>query len=262
MNTMESLFNQIRHIFSGHIHLLCIEDNLQVSSLLCEDFFKSSIFNNKAVNTINNARNAICSKVQYHCWILDLTLEKHNDGLELLKSKPKFPYCIVLSGSRSLSDATLSIRHGAYGAYDKNAIFTSNPHDFIKEICSLATLSFLLNAKRPERFDMFMLLVKNDIRSSDEWSNIYCVNERTVRDICEENSGLTAKQFLLFYHALNAAILSDCLIEGMAGYNYNYSVLVDKKNFYDECAEFVIHNFDTVYCQRYLEKSSTESLCV
>jgi hypothetical protein len=237
----------IRGALTGQIRLLCIEDNIELGSLLCEDFFRSPIFCNKIVTTCEAAKSAISSKIRYHFWILDLTLEKHNDALELLKIKQNFPYCIVLSGAQSLSDATMAIREGAYGAYDKNAIFISNPHEFIKETCSLSVLSFLLNARKSERMDMFFLLMKKHIETAEEWSRVFGLNERSIRDMCEENSGLTAKQFLYFFHTLKAIVLSDCLIDGMKGYDDVLADLTSKKEFYEQCAEYVIHNFDTIY---------------
>jgi hypothetical protein len=242
-----SELDRIRGALTGHIRLLCIEDNIELGSLLCEDFFRSPIFCHKTVTTFEAAKGAISSKIRYHFWILDLTLEKHNDALELLKIKQNFPYSVVISGAQSLSDATMAIREGAYGAYDKNAIFISNPHEFIKETCSLAVLSFLLNAKKSERMDMFFLLMKKHIETSEEWSRFFSLNERSMRDQCEENSGLTSKQFLYFYHALKAIVLSDCLINGMKGYDEVLADLTSKKEFYEQCAEYVLHNFDTIY---------------
>jgi hypothetical protein len=253
-----SPLDRIREMFTSRINLLCIEDNLELCSLLCEDFFRSPIFHNKTANTFETAKNAIFSKVRYHCWILDLTLEHHNDALELLKIKQKFPFCIVISGARSLFDATMAIREGAYGAYDKVTLFTGNPHEFIKEMCALAVLSFLLNAKKPERLDIFFLLLKKHIQTPEEWSLAYCLNERSVRDICEENSGLTTKQFLPFYHALNAIIFSDCIIDGMAGSGEAVAQLKSKKAFYEQCAEFVIYHMDTIFGPRFLQQSSLE----
>jgi DNA-binding NtrC family response regulator len=119
-SVFNSFFDKIRMLFAKQINILLIDDNIQICSLLCDAFFRSQILNNRTVNTFEEARNAIFSKVCYNCWILDLTLEEHNDGLKLLKNKPNFPYRVVISGSQSLSDATTAIREGAYGAYDKN----------------------------------------------------------------------------------------------------------------------------------------------
>jgi hypothetical protein len=254
----DSKLEKIREMFTGSINLLCIEDNVELSSLLCEDFLKSPILRNKIVNSVESAKTAIFSKVRYHCWILDLTLERHNDALELLKIRRNFPFCIVLSGSRSLSDATMAIREGAYGAYDKMLLFTGNPHVFIEEICSLAVLSFLFNAKIPDRSDLFFLLLKNHIETPEDWSLAYCLNERSIRDVCEENSGLTAKQFLPFFHVLKAVILSDCVIDGMKGAEEAYNKLELKKSFYEQCAEFVLYHIDTVFYSKFCSQVFSE----
>jgi hypothetical protein len=248
-----SPFERIRDLFAGQINVLCIEDNLELCSLLCDDFFRSPLFHNKIVSSIESAKTAIFSKVRYHFWILDLTLEHHNDALELLKIRQNFPYCIVISGARSLFDATMAIREGAYGAYDKVTLFTGNPHGFIQETCALAILSFLMNAKKPERLDMFFLLLKNHIQSTEEWAAAYNLNERSIRDITEENSGLTSRQFLPFFHALYAIIMSDCIIEGMPGASEAFSRLENKKAFYEQCAEFVIYHMDTVFKPKFFQ---------
>ena len=146
------------------------------------------------------------------------------------------------------------MREGAFSAYDKKSIFTSNPHEFIKETCSLAVLSFLLNARKPERLDMYFLLLKKHIESPEEWSLKYSLNERSVRDICEEDSGLTARQFLLLFHVLNAIVFSDCLIEGMEGYNAAHTELENKKAFYRQCAEYVLRYFEAIYGPRFLNR--------
>jgi len=252
----DSPFDRIRRIFTNHINLLCIEDNLQINSLLCEDFFRSPIFHNKKATTVESAKSAIFSKVPYHCWILDLTLEQYNDALELLKMKRNFPFAMVISGAQSLFDAMLAIREGACGAYDKVMLFTGNPHPFVEETCALASLSFLLNAKKPERMEMFFLLLKKHIQTPEEWSKAYNLNERSIRDICEENSGLTSKQFLFFFHALYAVIVSDCIIEAMAGAAEAFSRVENKKAFYELCAEFVTDHIDTVYGPRFLRQCS------
>jgi len=260
--TKNSPFDRIRRIFTNHINLLCIEDNIQINSLLCEDFFKSPIFHNKKATTVDSAKSAIFSKVPYHCWILDLTLEQYNDALELLKMKRNFPFAVVISGTQSLFDATIAIREGAYGAYDKVMLFTGNPHPFVEETCALAVLSFLLNAKKPERLDMFSLLLKKHIQTPEEWSEAYSLNERSIRDICEENSGLTSKQFLFFFHTLYSVIVSDCIIEAMAGATESLSRVENKKAFYERCAEFVIDHIDTVYGPKFLRQYSIEKQTV
>ncbi len=243
----------MRRIFAGRINILCIEDQPEICSLLCCDFFRSPVLNKKAVHTFDTAKGSIQSKTPYHFWILDLSLERHNDGIDLLKLKQGFPFCIVISGAQSMGAATAAIKCGAYGAYDKNEIFRANPHHFIRETCALSTLSFLLDSRILEKFDMFDLLIKNCIQTPEEWSLNYCRNERTIRDICMENSGLTAKQFLCFFHALNAVIVSDCIIREMNGYDKILEVLIKNEDFYEHCSEYVLSRLENVYGPRYLE---------
>jgi hypothetical protein len=250
-----SVLHEIRRIFSGRINLLCIDDSPQICSLLCDDIFRSPVINKGMVHTFDCARGAISSKTPHHLWILDLTLDRHNDGLELLKLKPGFPFCIVVSGAQSMSVATDALKAGVYSAYDKNEIFWSNPHKFIKEACALSTLSFMLNLMIQDRFAMFDLLIKRRIHTPEEWSLHFCRNERTIRDTCADFSGLTAKQFLSFYHALYAATLSDCLLESFSGFDEIMEDLLLNEHFYEDCGNYVIAHLDIVYGPRYLQRT-------
>jgi hypothetical protein len=207
------------------------------------------------VHSFTCARSAIESKTPYHLWILDLTLDRPNDGLELLKLKPGFPFSVVVSGAQSMSAATEALKAGVYSAYDKNEIFWSNPHKFLKEACALAALSFILNLTTLDRFEMFDLLINRRIHTPEEWSLHFCRNERTIRDTCADFSGLTAKQFLSFFHALNAAILSECLLESFSGYNALVEELLLNENFYEECGGYVLAHMDIIYGPRYLQRT-------
>jgi len=240
-----------RQLFAGRIALLCIEDDPDITYLLCDELFCSPLFVSTKADTFEKAEAAVLSKHLHHCWILDLTLNRHNDGLDLLRKKPLFPYCVVASGSISLYDATIAMREGAFGAYDKNAIMVSNTHDFIKEVCALATLSLLLDARKPERFDMFTLLLNRFIRTQEEWSREYCLNERSVRNICEENSGLTARQFLYLYHTLNRILLDDCFVGYRSYTSENVPFSKETEDFFYSCAEYVVTHFDKVYGRWY-----------
>lgn len=242
-----SFLDNCRQLFTGKIYLLCIEDDLNVAALLCDEFFSSPLFISTKVDTFEKAEGMVSSKIPHHCWILDLTLKRHNDGLELLRKNPFFPYCVVASSSVSLYDATIAMREGAYGVYDKNAVAVSHTADFIKEVCALATLSFLLHARKPDRFDMFTLLLNRFIRTQEEWSLAYCLNERSIRNICEENSGLTARQFLRLYHTINRILQADCLRMDNGNSDICKACSAENMGFYRVCAEYVITHFDQVY---------------
>ena len=200
---------KVRQMFSRRINVLCIEDREDICELFRENIFPSSVLNVKPVHTPEMAKAALSGNLIYHSWILDLTLQKHNDGIELLKIKPNFPFCVVVSGAQSMDDATAAIKAGVYSAHDKKNIFTTNPHPFIAEVCALSTASFLLKGRRPTRLDMYQLLLRGFIQTPEEWSALYCLNERTLRNICEEDSNLSPKQFLNLYNTLNSILVSD-----------------------------------------------------
>ena len=242
----------LRKIFSGAINLLCIEDHPAILTVLCDCIFTSPLFTKKPVNSIESAFRALRGSIPYHCWILDLTLHTHNDGLELFKKRPQFPYCVVLSGAQSMDDATEAIRGGCYGTFDKIGVITKNSHKFIYEVCSLATLSFLLKTKRTSRFDMFEVLIRNFIRTPEEWSRLYCLNEYSIRETCIENAELTAKQFLYAFHALRSIALLDCYSAPLDGNNSLFNTFIFHRDFILQCAEYFLSHIESVYGPIYL----------
>jgi len=242
----------IRTVFSQRLNLLFIEDNRHICQLLCKDFFRSPVFNKKEVYTFDTAKKTISGPLPFHCWILDLTLQDHNDGLELFALKPNFPYCIVVSGAESMSDATKALKTGAYSVHDKKVVFFSDPHQFIEEVCSLSILSFLLKARKPQKFELFQLLIRGFIETPERWSYSCWINGRTFRRLCEEDSSLTPRQFLFFFHALKAAIVSDCLLEAMVGYGEAREKIMQHIDFYEKCGEYVLHRLDSIFGPRYL----------
>jgi CheY-like chemotaxis protein len=245
---------RIRKLFSQNINLLLIEDHPQICRLLQDDFFQSPVFNKKSVHTVDEAKRAISGSSPVHCWIVDLTLEQHNDGLELIKLKPNFPYRVVVSGAQSMSDATEALKAGAYSVYDKKNIFLSDPHKFIEETCALSILSFIFKARRPMKFELFQVLIQGFITTSESWSNSCWINERTFRRLCEEESFLTVKQFLSLYHALNAIVLSDCLLPGMPGFEGIREKIIQRIDYYGQCAHYVVDHLDSVFGPRYLKQ--------
>jgi hypothetical protein len=238
---------KVRQMFSRRINVLCIEDREDICELFRENIFPSSVLNVKPVHTPEMAKAALSGNLIYHSWILDLTLQKHNDGIELLKIKPNFPFCVVVSGAQSMDDATAAIKAGVYSAHDKKNIFTTNPHPFIAEVCALSTVSFLLKGKRPARLDMYHLLLRGFVQTPEEWSAQYCLNERTLRNICEGDSTLSPKQFLSLYHTLNSILVSDCLVRSMDGHEKTRETLINRFDFYDQCADYVVRNSGTIY---------------
>jgi hypothetical protein len=208
----ELSLNKIRQIWSGRINLLCIEDKIEICQLFCEEFFRSPVFSVKSVQNIEGAKQAIFSKTLYHCWILDLTLDRNNDGLELLKLKPNFPFCIVVSGAQSMDDANAAKDAGAYSVHDKNHIFRFSANTLLHEVCGLSVLSFLLKGKKPTNFELYKILLREFVKTPEDWIGKFPITDLTLRRNCLENSFVSPNQFLNLFHALNFILLSDCLI--------------------------------------------------
>jgi hypothetical protein len=249
--TSELVLGKMRQIFFGKINLLCIDDNADICNLFCNEFFISPVLNRKSVQNIPDAKQAISGRIPYHCWMLDLTLERHNDGLELLKYKQNFPFCIVVSGARSMEDANLAKNAGAFSVHDKIKLFQFSIKNLIHEACGLSALSFLLRAKKPINFDLFKILVQEFIQTPEEWKRKFPITDITFRRICHENSLISPKQFLNLFHALNFVLLSDCLTNTAANYREISDNFFSRSDFYVKCSEYVIAHFDSIYASLY-----------
>jgi hypothetical protein len=183
-------------------------------------------------------------------------LRKYNDGLDLLKLKPNFPWRVVLSGAQSMDDATEAIRAGCFGVFDKMSFFQRHINKFIAEVCALSTLSFMLKARLPSRFNMFEILLKKNIWTPKEWSDLYCLNEYDIRKTCVENSGLTAKQFLYLYHTLRSILISDCQKIPIDSNGSACEEIIKDSDSIIECADFVLTHIDSIYGPLYLKQYS------
>jgi len=246
------LIENFQKDFSRAVHLLCIEDDSILSSLLCDDIFVSPILKVKAVHSFHDAKTALFTKSLYHGWILDLTLTNYNDGLDLLNLKNNFPFCVVLTGCGSVEDATKAMKAGAYCCYDKKNLFIKTLNLFIYNICSLLALSFPLKAKQPMRMDGFMLLVNNFVQTPEEWAEKYFQTFRSVWNFCKIHSELTPKQFLSLFHSIQFILLSDCLVRSAPGYESLTGILEQRMDFYLQCLDFVLKNKDSIFAPLYL----------
>lgn len=253
LNDRNCPLNELTNLFSKRINLLCIEDNPHICFLLCDEYFRSAMLNKKFVHTFDQAKQAILSKVHYHCWILDLTLKKPNDGLELLELKPQFPFCVVLSGAQSMDDASEARNCGAFWSSDKRRVM-QNPNIFISRTCSLMALSFILKACRSKWHETFTLLLKEFISTPEHWSERCNRHQQTLRTICEEMTKLNVKQFLCFFHTLNGALTAGCLINPIDVNDYIHQSFIMRWDFYCHCAQYVLSHVSPVYAPLYLEK--------
>jgi hypothetical protein len=241
-----------RKLFAGSIRLLCIEDQKELCSLLCDEIFTSPIISAKSVHSFNDAKSAILSKRRYHIWLLDLTLERHNDGIELFYMKNNFPYSIVLTGCCSATDTSQAMKAGAYVCYDKENLFTKMINTFVNSVSNLSALSFALRASRPSGWNGFSLLLENFIQTPEEWAEHYFMTSRSIWNFCKMNSGITPNQFLYLFHALRFVLLSDCLVKNVPAYETLKETMAKSLDFYLECINFVLKNSEKVYAPVFL----------
>jgi hypothetical protein len=241
-----------RKTFDGAINVICIEDCEDFCSLLCDDILVSSLMRVKGVHSFDEAKSSLYSSRRYHSWLLDLSLKRHNDDLDLLHMKNNFPYCVVLTGCRSVGDATEALKAGAYCCYDKIDLFPKTLNFAINSICGLSALSFSLKATLPADIRGFLFLLENFIQTPEEWAEKYFKTFRSIWNFCKINSELTPKQFLCLFHALQFVLLSDCLVRDLPAYKILSGILAKRLNFYLECVDFVLKNSEKVYAHLFL----------
>jgi hypothetical protein len=211
------------------------------------------MLNKKCTHTFTEAKQAILSKVRYHCWILGLALNSPKGGFELLKLKPNFPFCIVVSGAQSMESAAQAMKLGAFWVYDKH-VFSGDPNAFIAKTCGLAALSFMLNGCNSKCQNMFTLLIDEFVATPEEWSRKYNRHQQTLRTICEETAGLNLKQFLYLFHSLNAVLILDCLGRSAAGDSNFHKSFMARWEYYCHCARYVLSQMTSKIAPLYLEK--------
>ena len=101
---------------------------------------------------------------------------------------------------------------------------------------------------------MFKILLKKSFRTPKEWSHLYCLNEYDIRKTCVENSGLTAKQLLYFYHALRAITIFDCKKPLLYQNDTACAEIITDSDFILECTDFVLSHIDSIYGPIYLKQ--------
>ena len=102
-------------IFNRKINVLLVDDEPAILEIL-SSIITSTLFNFKTALTVKEAVKIIdAAEFPWHCWIIDINIERREDGFNILKRYPTFPFAIMLSGLRSMTLATKAMELGAIG---------------------------------------------------------------------------------------------------------------------------------------------------
>ncbi len=150
-----SYFTDAITLFRGKVKLLILDDNASLCKSL-RAIFASPLFNISTATSLDQA-NWIIGKPnnQWHCWIVDVDLGGGQNGLDIFKQRPKFPFAIVLSGLRSMGISSDAMKLGARIVLDKTPDSFDKLYD---EVCKNAALGYVLSGKSTPQINTFLLL--------------------------------------------------------------------------------------------------------
>lgn len=196
---MTLIHNNSCEIFKNKVNLLVIDDEPIILDAVI-GIFSSPLFNITTGSTLQEAYKIINkTEVPWHCWILDINIEREEDGFEILKKYPKFPFAIMLSGLQSMTIASKAMKSGAIGVFDKDPSSLDLLHD---GVCKVASMGFILGGKGGQYLPQFELLMTNHIKNSEEWANLACISVRQLERICAIHSPLTPRFIISLYYTL------------------------------------------------------------
>ena len=234
-NTHENILN----IFNKKINLLIIDDEPLILDLTT-NLFSSPLFNITTGSTLQEALIKIdAAESPWHCWILDINIERKEDGLTILEKYPKFPFAIMLSGLRSMTIASKAMQYGAIKVYDKSPESIDLLYD---GVCKVAPLGFILDGKYSHYLPHFQLLVKNYFTNHEEWANMACISVRQLERICIMHTSLTPRFITSLYYSLYYLLIIGTNNITAPLDSSTKSLLSDKKDFYHSHIDFFTKN--------------------
>ena len=204
---MTKAYDKIIKAFEGQINLLLVDSDKKYLEFL-ESTFTSPLFNIKKVSSLQPALAAIRKSNDFwHCWVVDVALGEHNEGLTLLKKYRGFPFTIVWSGLGSMTIASEAIHLGAMNVFDKSRKYIDL---FSKEVCKVAALGYILQGKNSKYLPYFLLLKEAHFKNRERWANRACVSIRQLERVCASHSSLTTRYLLSLYYSLYYLLLRGC----------------------------------------------------
>jgi CheY-like chemotaxis protein len=197
---MTPLLSKAIDLLRQKVNLLIIDDDVVIRDSLV-GLFSSPLFRTVPASSLDKALQAIGpASTGWHCWIVDIDLGQGTSGLSLLKRFPQFHYAIVLSGLRSMTQASEATTLGARAIIDKDPSALQLLYD---EVRKTAALGFVLGGKQTPDLDTFLLLQDPSIDSIDEWAARAGITLRKLFRICEAHPPLTPFYALALYRTIH-----------------------------------------------------------
>jgi CheY-like chemotaxis protein len=196
---MSVIYKSIIDVFNKKINLLVIDDEPIVLDVVV-NMFPSPLFNINTGSSLEQAYQKIDEAEEpWHCWILDINIGDGENGLDILKRHPKFPFTIMLSGLGSMTTATQALQNGAMKVFDKTPDSLDLLHE---EVCKVSALGFILGGTETQYLSNFTLLKENRFLSPVEWANRAFVTVRQLERICASHSPLSPRYFISFFYTI------------------------------------------------------------
>ncbi len=203
---MLSACKSIIDSFNKKINLLIIDDESIVLDVITS-IFSSPLFNIYTGSTVAQAFKQIDSAEKpWHCWILDINIGEREDGVDIVRRYPEYPFALMLSGLRSMTKASQALQSGAMKVFDKTPESLDLLHD---EVCKTAALGFVLGGKRTQYLKNFTLLMENLFTTPAEWAESKYITVRQLERICSTHSMLSPKYCMSLYYALYYILSKD-----------------------------------------------------
>ena len=153
------------------VSLLIVDDEKTVLSSVAA-LFSSPLWSITTAATLGGARRALGRPAKpWHCWILDVALGEHENGLELLRIRPDFKFTIVLSGLQSMTISADAMKLGATTVLDKNP---DNFDALYNQACLNAALAYLFTTVPDQYFSIFSHLASSVMTDIVQWTEKSC----------------------------------------------------------------------------------------
>jgi|GEM_PF-5515770 hypothetical protein len=208
----EEIPHTIKDVIAGRIHVLIVEDEQSLRTMLV-DVFSTPCTSVSTAATIVEAENVIARHSgAWHCWIVDLCLgQKKDAGMALIEKHGNFPFAIVYSGMGSMESASHATQLGAQAVIDKGFGSTGK---LLTEVCGMAPVAVLCKGTAVKSKDVLFLLKSRCIREPREWADAAGITLRQLQNIATIQTGLPPSQAIPFYYGLRR-VLCACLGAGM-----------------------------------------------
>lgn len=226
---MSDSLKRLQSALAKKINILVVDDDRSIRAAL-QEVFDAPLINLVTAHSHDHAANVIRShQAIWHAWVLDIQLGIGKSGLDIIKENPNFPFIVVLSGLKSMNQATEALSLGARKAFDKDP---NSLETLYEEVCRWAALGFILRGRETKYFNVFSLLGDPQIRSAQDWADRSNITVRQLSRICELHGSITARHYIAFYNACHALLLLGGDEQNKSANEHGHQA------FCDECIDF------------------------